>query len=242
MTDKAPTDEPNGGSIDKLIGLIKEMKPFQDTFGSAHCMMAAGDSDQHLVCRLDDQAVSDFVTYRYFTEFKEVPFPRDIGAALAIVKGELWHSRREPIVEDTGPVMRTMCKAAAIKESWIGSAGDLLNLLHTMVRDNLLLKEGEELPASPDAMGIWLSNNALRLRARGMELYRPKPTAQKRLWAWRRVSQANDTSDALKGQEPGVVSQDVGRQVHDTCQADTCDTLTEEQQRLLDEYKGESGK
>jgi hypothetical protein len=240
MSDKAPTDEPNGKPIDRLIALIKAMKPFQDTFGGAHCMMAAGNSDQHIVCRLDDQAVFDLLTYRYFAEHKKAPPPRDISAALAIIKGELWHTRREPLIEDTCPVLRAMCKAAEIKESWGGAAGELLALLQTLVRDNLLLKEGEELPASPDAMGVWLSKNALKLSGRGIELYRPKATATKRLWAWRRVSSVCDTPDALKGQAPGVVSQDVGGQVHDTCGGGADDTLTEQQQLILDElHKGD---
>lgn len=125
-------------------------------------------------------------------------------------------------------------------ESWVGAAGELLTLLQTLVRDNiLLLKKGEQLPKSPDAMGVWLTNNAMRLRTRGIELYRPKPTAQKRLWAWRRVSQANDTSDTLNGQVPGVVSSPINSQDPNTFQPDTSDTLTEEQKKLLDIYNGE---
>jgi hypothetical protein len=214
------------------------MKPFLDNFGVAHCIMPTGSGAGQGIWRLDDAAVSDLLTYRYFTEHKEAPSPRDVGAALAIIKGELWHTRREPIIEESCPVLRTMCKAAESMESWIGSAGDLRKLLQTLAHDFGLLKRGEQLPQSDDAMGVWLSKNAMRLRARGIELSRPKATARKRLWTWQRLSRADDTSDTLGEQESGAVSSGNNKQANEIRQSGACDTLTDEQTELLAISKG----
>ncbi len=231
-------DRPPDTPIGILVGLVKEMEPFLDSFGVAHCVIPASNG-QKRTWRLNAPAVTDLLTYRYFSENKERPSPRDIGAAMAIVRGELWHTRSEPIIEDTCPVLRTMCKAATIKESWMGSASELLSLLQEVSRDNDLLQNGEELPRNPDAMGIWLSKNVLTLRANGIELYRPRPTAQKRLWAWLRLPQPNDTYGASDGQEPGVASSDNDKQANEMRSSDTCDTLTEKQREILTILKGE---
>lgn len=236
----APSESKAADSpIDRLQGLIAELDPFLGDCGTACCKMTVGDSKLKITWRLNDGAVSDLLAYRYYAKYKEAPSAREIGAALAIIRGELWHTRREPIITDACPTLRTMRKAAENMESWSGSASDLLNVLRKVAHEYALLKENEELPKNEDAMGIWLSKNALPLRAYHIEVWRPKPTARSRLWAWRRVALGSDTSDASHGQSAQPASAATDRQVHITSDADTFDAFSEEQQRIWNEYNGD---
>ena len=55
--DDAPKDKPDGKPIDNLVDLIREMEPFLDSFGVAHCMLPTGNSNGQSAWRLNDEAV-----------------------------------------------------------------------------------------------------------------------------------------------------------------------------------------
>ncbi len=182
--------------IQRLIGLIRAFEPFLDSFGHAHCRLPARNPSARTTWKLEDPPVRDVLLVLHRAAFGTLPTSRDIDQALALIRGELWLARSKAPV-NLRPGTRLILAAAATRESWVGSASELLTVLSQLDRDTDTLAPNEELPSIPDALGIELSKCALELRGRGIELFRPRRRDKKRLWAWRALSPDADTSAAF---------------------------------------------
>lgn len=159
--------------------------------------MPDADNVQGAVLPLKDTRVRDIIFYRYRRAHRTRPTWKQISQAIAEVRGKLLETWKGCLTIPNNPTFRVMLKAGELKESWVGSAGELLELLTAVNHHNGVLDEGETLPDNEDMMGIWPRDNFRRLCAHGVELCRPKRRAQKRLSAWRTVTPDDDTRDAL---------------------------------------------
>jgi hypothetical protein len=79
---------------------------------------------------------------------------------------------------------------------WCGTPTALLDNFQKL-NDRLHVLNDRDVPTSATALGIALTKAVLPLKALGIDLFRPKPTATERLWAWRRLEPNSDTCDAF---------------------------------------------
>ena len=191
-------------------------------------------ASEGVVLPLRDARVRDLVFYRYRHAHQARPTWKQIGQAMAEVRGKLFETWDGCLTIPDNPTMRVMLKAGELKAGWVGSAGELLELLSAVNHANGILAEGEKLPENEDMMGIWLRDNYGRLAAHGIKLTRPQRRARKRLWAWRKVTTGNDTCDttpeevSLNANAPNPKVENKNRPI------DTHVGYTEEEQALLD--------
>jgi hypothetical protein len=230
--------------VPRLVGLANELRPFLDAFGNAYCGIPARGNQAHTTLPLADSRVGDLLLYRYHEAFGNLPAVRQITQALALVRGCLWHSRDSHARSQPRPVVRLISEAAKSRNSWVGSADEMLTLLENLEQEMPVLTNGESLPESPDALGVELGKCGLELRENNIELYRPKRRDIKRLWAWRALNPDADTSDTMAQASHQDVSGQTSRSAGQVRLHDTSDTsrpaanqsLTDEQKRLMQTF------
>src|SRR5437660_4899879 len=112
--------------VDRLIILISELNPFLDQFGTAYCRMPHAEDAKRMVVPLQSQAVRDLLFYRYRVRHRSRPIWKQIGQAIAEVRGKLLETWDGVSTTGDSPTLRVMLHTAELIESWIGSAADLL--------------------------------------------------------------------------------------------------------------------
>lgn len=217
--------------VDRLLTLVDELNPFLDQFGAAYCRMPNAERAKRMVIPLQSQIVRDLLSYRFRARHHSRPNWKQIRQAVAEVRGKLLETWDGTSVPTESPTLRVLLKAAELLESWMGSAGELRDLL-TRLDHQFDLGAGEGLPPNEDAMGIWLRDNYAAICANGIKIWRPKRCREKRRWAWRKVTIDADTGDTSSGNVSPEVSLRNQNAENEQRPVDTCDTLTEEEKML----------
>jgi hypothetical protein len=223
--------------IRQLFDLAKTLEPFVDTCGVTHCHLPMADG-RWATWRLRDEPVMNLLAYRFSEKNGHIPTRSDIVEALRLVEGELWDSGKVVVAPTVDATMTAITAAFAQTESWIGRSSDLLTLLQNVAHNSADLRS-ENLPKSPDALGIWLTKNTLALRERDLDFSRPTRTREKRLWTMQRLPAQNDTSPTIPAEVSDEASLGKAQQDNNMRHDDACDTYTEDEEEILAVYQGE---
>jgi hypothetical protein len=228
-------------TLNKLVQLVKEMSPFLDVHGTVYCRIPGTGTKTSITWRLESEAVLSLVMFRSFSELQVLPTAAMMKQVACLVRGELWYFR-PPAVPTDGPwtaTLNAIKKSAEISGDFLGTSSDMLDRLREDVRDDTDVYS--ELPNSPDQLGLVLNRIGLLLRQEGIELYRPRRTETRRLWAWRSIlredppdaSATSDTSTSNVSSNSIGGSQGLGRP------DDTSDRLTAQRRLYMANYRGE---
>lgn len=228
--------------VERLVGLLKEMKPYLDSFGRAYCGGLGRDAKGRGGWPLDSQPVLSLLTYRHLDRHLTTPPRSAVDLARTIVVGWLWETRTTPTdAESSLPaVVKVILEMVEEAGDFVGSATEAEAQIREFSRQHPgCLRADETLPDSPDKVGLVLSQVGMVLLDHGVELFRPQRKDSKRLWAWRKLRGANDTRDTPDAKPGDVSGSGSAQQAITSGNDDGTDTYTPAQRRWMNAYQGD---
>ncbi len=228
--------------VEGLVGLLKDLKPYLDSFGRAYCGGLGRDAKGRGGWPLDSEPVVSLLTYRYLDRFKTTPPKSAMDLARMIVIGGLWEGRKPHVGNEAGSavVVKVILKMANEGGDFLGSATDGEMALREFVKKHPdCLKPGETLPDGPDKLGIILNQIGVVLLDQGVELFRPQRKDVKRLWAWRKLRPANDTADTHDAEQSKVSGVASSNNTKTTGNTDATDGFTPSERLLMSTFRGD---
>lgn len=237
-----PVSNPGQDGIEGLVELLKDMKPYLDSFGRAYCGVLGRDAKGRGGWTLDSEPVVSLLTYRYLDRFKTTPPKSAIDLARVLVIGGLWEGKKPQLGNEAGLAVlaKVIVMMADEAGDFLGSASDAEMALREFVNGHAdCLKSGEALPDGPDKLGIMLNQLGVVLLDQGVELYRPRRKDVKRLWAWRKLRTVDDTHDGPDDKKTDVSGSTTINGTATSAETDAPKPYTPEQKLYMKAYQGD---
>jgi hypothetical protein len=226
----------------RLMSLVKDMGPFLDGQGTLYCRIPDPAGQPSVTWPLESEAALSVITYRSFSELGDVPSPGTLSRVISLVRGELWQKRPtvNPSDRTWDAVVKAIKKSSDIWGDFQGSASEILERLKEDSENEAAIFD--QLPESPDRLGIILGRIGLLLRQEGIELYRPPRTESRRLWGWRKIvpEAARDTPDTPDGRRDEASGGSQARSAGPSRPADTPDGSSDLRSSLMAHYRGDT--